>query len=28
LFCRRMCVEAYLEQLNETIDRLPNLISV
>jgi hypothetical protein len=28
LFCRRMCVEAYLEQFNETIDRLPNLVSV
>ena len=28
LFCRAMCMEAYLEQMNETIDRLPNLINV
>ena len=28
LFCRQMCVDAYLEQFNETIDRLPNLVSV
>ena len=28
LFCRTRCVETYLEQMNETIDRLPNLIVV
>ena len=28
LFCRKMCVDAYLEQFSETIDRLPNLVSV
>ena len=28
LFCRQMCVDAYLEQFNETIDRLPNLVNV
>ena len=28
LFCRQMCVNAYLEYFNETIDRLPNLVSV
>ena len=28
LFCRQMCVDAYLEQFNETIARLPNLVNV
>jgi hypothetical protein len=28
LFCRQMCVDTFLEQFNETIDRLPNLIEV
>jgi len=28
LFCRAMCMETYMEQMNETIARLPNLISV
>jgi len=28
LFCRQMCMTVYLEQFNETIDRLPNLINV
>lgn len=28
LFCRTMCMETYMEQMNETIDRLPNLIVV
>ena len=28
LFCRQMCVDAYLEQFNETIDRLPNLVNI
>ena len=28
LFCRQMCVDAYLEQFNEAIARLPNLINV
>ena len=28
LFCRQMCVDAYLEQMNETIARLPNLVNV
>ena len=28
LFCRTMCMETYLEQMNETIARLPNLINV
>jgi len=28
LFCRQMCVDAYLEHFNETIARLPNLVNV
>ena len=28
LFCRQMCVNSYLEQMNETIARLPNLVNV
>jgi len=28
LFCRAMCMETYMEQMNETIARLPNLVSV
>mgnify|MGYP001360062190 CR=1 FL=1 len=28
LFCRAMCMETYLEQFNETIDRLPNLVNI
>lgn len=28
LFCRAKCMETYMEQMNEVIDRLPNLVQI